>query len=359
VNDDQPAGARPGRAQRKGRSRQSVTIREVAEAAGVSFMTVSNVLNSRAGTSSAETSARVLEHIARLGYRPQATARALRLASHQAIGMIIIDEAPNFLADPFITQLVAGLSNEVNSQGYAILLHGMAAERLGESPMVRNLRTDALCVLLSGSPIVRRRCRETLARVNQPVVLFQETLPDAGANVCTIRQDDFAGGRILGEHVLARGARHLTLLLPEVYWPAIGARARGIAFAARHAGPAVRVQIVRAPDGSFVETQNALRAHIERHGLPDAVLAGNDQMAIAAIGVVRGLGHCVPRDLMVTGFNGFDFWKHTEPMLTSIQSCAYELGARGGREVLECLRSGSFSAREIVLPVTFLPGASA
>jgi LacI family transcriptional regulator len=354
-----PGMAIPGEPPNIAGGQRHVTIREVAEAAGVSFMTVSNVLNRRPGTSTAETAARVLEHVARLGYRRQATARALRLATHEAIGMIIIDDAPNFLADPFITQLVAGLSNEVNSRGYAVLLHGMPAERLGDSPMVRNLRTDALCVLLSGNPAVRRRSLEMIARVNQPIVLFQENLLDACANVCVIRQDDFTGGQILGEHVLSRGARRLALLVPRLYWPAIGARARGIAFAVRQSRNRVSMRIVRAPDGCIVEIQQALRAYVTQHGPPDAVLAGNDQMAVAAIGLLRARGLNVPGQVMVTGFNGFDIWRHTEPTLTSIQSCAYELGARGGREVLECLSSGCFSQSEVVFPVKFLPGGSA
>lgn len=357
--DSRPAGATPDRSPKVAGAPRRATIRDVADAAGVSFMTVSNVLNHRAGTSSAETTARVLEHAARLGYRRQATARALRLASHEAIGMLIVDDAPNFLADPFITQLVAGLSNEVNSRGYAVLLHGMSAERLGESPMVRNLRTDALCVLLSGSPAVRRRSLDTIAKMEQPIVLFQESLAEPRTNFCTIRQDDFAGGRILGEHLIAAGARRLALLVPRLYWPAIGARARGVAFAVRESGHSANMRIVRAPDGSFADVQDALRAHVARRGLPDSVLAGNDQMAVAAIGWLRAQGLRVPRDVRVTGFNGFDIWRHTEPTLTSVQSRAYELGARGGREVLDCLRSGRFPVSDVVLPVTFLPGGSA
>ena len=335
-----------------------VTIRDVAYAAGVSLMTVSNVLNGRAGTSTPETSARVQREVQRLGYRRQTAARGLRLAAHEAIGMIIIDKSPNFLADPFITQLVAGLSNEVNSEGHAILLHGMPAGRLSESPMVRNLRTDALCVLLSGNPRVRRSCLETLVNLHQPLVVFQETLPTAGPDICVVRQDDFAGGMMLGEAVIRRGARRLMLLLPQLYWPAIGERVRGVRAALRCSGVPATLHIIRAPDGNVNDMQATLRAAIARHGNPDALLAGNDQMAIAAASLLRAEGLSVPRDVMVTGFNGFDFWRYTEPMLTTVQSCAYQLGARGGREVLARLRGKRFPASEIVLPVTFLPGAS-
>ena len=100
---------------RKGRRAQTLaqpgraTVRDVAAAAGVSPMTVSNLINERSGTMRAETRQRIETEIKRLGYRPHATARSLRLAKQLSIGMIIIDEQPHYLADPFTTHIVAGL----------------------------------------------------------------------------------------------------------------------------------------------------------------------------------------------------------------------------------------------------------
>jgi LacI family transcriptional regulator, galactose operon repressor len=339
-----------------------VTIRDVADAAGVSLMTVSNVLNGRVGTSTTETSARVQRAVVRLGYRRQTAARGLRLAVHEAIGMIIIDTAPDFLADPFTTQLVAGLSNEVNSHGHAILLQGMPPERLGDSPMVRNLRTDGLCVLLSGAPQTRRRCLDALVDLRQPIILFQETLGIAAPDVCVVRQDDFAGGLMLGEMVLAKGAQRLAMLVPERCWPAIGERARGVRAAIRRSERGTRaatMRIVRAPEGDMAATEAALKTEIASGGKPDSVLCGNDQMALAAARLLRAAGFAIPEDVMVTGFNGFDFWRHAEPLLTTVQSCAYELGVRGGREALARLAGETFRSRDIVLPVSLLSGASA
>ena len=77
-----------------------VTLRDVAEAAGVSPMTVSNFINARHGTMRPETRARIETEIERLGYRPHTMARNLRLANRLSIGMVIVDEAPHYLADP-------------------------------------------------------------------------------------------------------------------------------------------------------------------------------------------------------------------------------------------------------------------
>jgi LacI family transcriptional regulator len=103
------------------------TIRDVAKAAGVSPMTISNFLNERTGTMRPETRGRIAAEIERLGYRPHSMARGLRLAKQLSIGMIIIDEAPQYLADPFTTHVVAGLSNRLNTMGYGLLMQGLSA----------------------------------------------------------------------------------------------------------------------------------------------------------------------------------------------------------------------------------------
>src|SRR5437868_2478320 len=90
------------------------TIKDVAKAAGVSAMTVSNVLNGRLLYVGAATKKRVEREIERLNYRRQANARNLRIAQQRSIGMIIIDQSPFFLADHFTCQVVAGLANVLN-----------------------------------------------------------------------------------------------------------------------------------------------------------------------------------------------------------------------------------------------------
>src|SRR5215475_14311351 len=327
-----------------------VTLREVARAAGVSPMTVSNLINEKAGTMRPETRQRIEAEIDRLGYRPHSMARSLRLARHSSIGMIIIDEAPLYLADPFTTQIVAGLSNRLNSNGYGLLLQGLSAEAFASSPLVRGIRTDAIGILLSGPDAARRGIVEALARLGQPLVVFQETLRFSGADLCTIRQADREGGRLVGREVLKLGARQLVALIPEVHWPAIAERVRGLRDAIRESGAEVSLRVVRCGDAELNDTRAALAADIAQHGRPDAVVAGNDQMGIAAMKLMAEQGLAVPGDVAITGFNAFEFWQYTTPVLTTVRSPAYEMGARGGAEILNRLNEGRFEQPEIVYP---------
>lgn len=333
------------------------TLRAVAQEAGVSVMTVSNVVNGRFDMMSAGTRARVEGAVAKLGYRQDASARGLRLAQRFTVGMLLVDPSPIFMADPFITQVVAGLSNVLGARGFSVTIAGTPAERLEDVVFLRNNATDALCVMLSGPPLLRRRCMRSIAKAKQPIVLIQERLNADGVHVCSVRQDDCGGGEALGRRVLAKGARDLVLLVPSLAWPAVESRERGIRKAAARFRNA-RVAVVACGDEQFVTTQSALDHHVDRHGLPDAIMAANDQMGIAALKWLRTRGLQVPGDVLLTGFNAFDFWQYSDPVLTTVRSPAYEIGEASGRAVLAHLARGRFTAADTVLPVTLVPGAT-
>jgi len=339
-------------------ARGHVTLREVAIAAGVSPMSVSNFINARVGAMRPETRVRIQAEIERLGYRPNAVARNLRLSQRLSIDMVIVDDAALYLADPFTTHVVAGLGNCLNRNGYGLQLQGLSAESFSTSPLVRNIRSDGICVLLSGPEATRRQVIATLLRLGQPIVAFQETLKFRGADICNIRQADREGGGMVAREVLRRPARRVMMLVPEVTWPAIVERVAGARAAILAAETSPEFHIVSCGTAEFDETQKALTRGIEAHGYPDAILAGNDQMGIAAMKLMATQGRRVPGDVAITGFNAFEFWKFTDPVLTTIRSPAYDMGARGGEEILARLANGFFDRREIVYPVELQRGAS-
>ena len=122
-------------------------------------MTVSNVVNERFDMMSADTRARVEDAVLKLGYRRDVSARGLRLARRFTVGMILVDPSPIFMADPFITQVVAGLSNVLGARGFSVTIAGTSAERLADVVFLRSNATDAL-----ERPRSRLTSRATLRR---------------------------------------------------------------------------------------------------------------------------------------------------------------------------------------------------
>lgn len=332
------------------------TLQDIARHAKVSVMTVSNFVNGRHHRMSEATRSRVEGVIARLGYRRRSDGLSLRGSQRFAVAILIVDPSPAFLADPFITHLVAGLSNGLSDRGYSLVLTRTQPDRLQESHVIRNRGTDGLCMILSGSAAARRRCIDLVAALGEPVVIFQEPRVIERGDVLVVRQDDRGGAGELARRVLATGARELLMLVPRLTWPAIEERERGIRDIIRKWPAPIAFATLACGNEEYPETQAALDAHVRAHGLPQAILAGNDQMGIAALKWLRSRRVRVPRDVRITGFNAFEFRQYTTPLLTTARSPAYEMGLCAAAEMLIRIEQGAFSRREIVFPVTVLPG---
>lgn len=334
-----------------------VTLKDVARRARVSVMTVSNVINGKFYHVTPETRQRVQAVIDALGYKANHAGRSLRLSRRFAIGMIIIDPSPTFIADPYTTFLVAGLSNTLSRKGYGLLLQGATPPELSQVLMLRHSLVDAVCLFSSGTRGERRGVYGQFARHREPLVIFQDRADPAIKDVLSIRQDDSAGGRQLAERLIARGSRKLVFLTGAHRWPALDARERGIRLAAR--GGKAELAVVRANSEEVESIQAALAEHVRGAGLPDAILAGNDQLALVAQSWLADHGWSIPDDVKVTGFNAFDFARFARPKLTTIRSPALALGELAATALLERLETGAFSRREIVLPVALEEGESA
>jgi len=338
--------------------RVRATIKDVAKAAEVSAMTVSNVLNGRLQFVSAATKKRVEREIERLGYRRQANARNLRVAEQRSIGMVIVDESPAFLADFFTCQVVAGLANVLNGADYTLTLQGMPEGELAQSMIMRNFEVAGFCAMISGPRAERSKVIGQLIDLDQPVVVFQEEIDAPGRDICTIRQDDRGGGRLIGDHLLARRVEDMLMVAPRQDWPAIENRTAGVRESLAASGGTARLTLLESASESFADVQSAVAQHLASHALPGALIGANDPIATAAMLLLLDRGVRVPEDVRVIGFNGFEAHRYSRPRLTTVISPAYALGERAGHAMLARLKDGVFAQHDHVLPVHFDPGAT-
>lgn len=342
------------------RGHARATLRDVARAAGVSMMSVSNVVNGRFGAMTAETRARIETAIAALGYRPHIGARGLRRGQRFSLALLVVDRSPTYLAEPWMSDLVAGMTNHLIGRDYGLYVQGINPASLGRASLLENLATDGLCVLLSGPEDTRQAILERVLDTGQPVVLFQEVLARVPADLCVVRQDDRQAARRLAELVLRAKPRRLAILTTAWEWPSVRQRELGIRDAVAAAGgegPA-ELAVIPCGDGGFADTADALADHARDHELPDAILAGSDTMGVAALRFLAARGFAVPEQVQVAGFGGFDLRRLVDPPLTTMRSPAYQLGEAGSAALLARLETGSFPAREIVLPVEPVAGLS-
>ena len=339
-------------------ARQRPTIKDVAAAADVSLATVSNVVNGKSSSVGEKTRKRVQKAIEKLGYRPQSAGRRLRMSRRHSIAMVIVDESEAYLADGFAANMVPGFTDTLNHRGYSAVIHGCRRDEFGKSVVVQNLEVDAYCMFLSGTVNERQSITAQIEALHQPVVLVEETsIPDS-PYFAVVRQDDFGGGRQLADHLLARNAQNILFLMPELVWPAIEARVAGMREGLKSAGSKARLTLLKTPSEKFDEVMSALASYLAAHPTPNAIACANDQMGIAAMQALASSGLKVPNDVMVTGFNGFEYRRYAKPLLTSIKSSAREIGIAAAEVLIERVETGAFKTNEILLPTSLLLGDS-
>ncbi|KQW77648.1 hypothetical protein ASC89_21040 [Devosia sp. Root413D1] len=331
-------------------SKKAVTLKDVARLAQTTPMTVSNVLNNRAGAVGPELSARVRRVAQELGYRPHALARRLRTQRSQIIGVVLVDASPFFLSDPLTAAMLAGLTAALHRLDYSTILHGVGPDEVEQASFLRNIETDGFCMVLSGSRATRRRVVERIAATNQPLVILQEEVPDEVRDAASIHFDDRGGARELARALVTGDVRHVLFLVPALEWAAMQRREGGIREILANR-PEVRLSVVKSANEGFEACQAALGAFLAKGDEPDLVIGGNDQMAIAAMRYLQGVGRNVPGDIQVAGFNGLEFGRYSTPELTTVAAPAFRLGEAAANAMFHRLDTGSFPFREMVVPV--------
>lgn len=296
-------------------SRPTATIRDVAKVAGLSVASVSRVLNGHA-TVTAETRDKIVAAMRDLRYTPHAGARSLSTARSQALGVVL----PGIYGE-FFSELMRGMEEAARAHGYVLLLSSMNADPLLARHALAAMRgrVDGLVVM---APQIEADDRESTLPPSLPTVLINS--PEAGEHFA-LRVDNGSGISAVVEHLLAGGRRAIVHLAG----PATNIDAHERAEAYR------KTMAELAPDlpqrvlhGDFREESgvNATRLLLEE-GLPvDAIVAGNDMMALGVLQVLREAGLAVPGNVAVTGFDDVPLARFVD--LTTVRVDIAAMGTR-------------------------------
>lgn len=334
-----------------------VTLKAVAEAAKVSPITVSNVVNGRFHSMSAETRMRVEAAIAQLNYRVNLAARGLKHSQHYCVALVVLDHRPAFLSHPAHHQVAAGLSNFLSANGYTVAIEGVSPERIENLSYLDRFSTDALCLIASGPLPGRFQVLEKLQAARQPLVVFHESPRNPDARTCYVRSDDRTGGELLARHMLEQGARRFVMLLPRREWAPMTERENGVK-AALERLDGTSLHTLRVDGLSVQEIGATLEEYLKQNDLPEAVLGGNDLLAAAALKHLRRKGCRIPDQVRIGGFGCYDLIQYLDPTLSSIRIPTYTMGQTAGKEILHALSEGQFSRNDILLPVELVRGES-
>lgn len=287
----------------------SVTLQEVARAAGVSVATASRALSGKNRVAAA-TIERVREVAAELGYRVDPIARALREGSTRIVGMIV-----PVIGNPYFAQLVDAVEHELHRVGFELLLadsHGELAEEARRLAVFGDRKVDGIVIVPSDRVGSAGAVRAVPATIS--VVQIDRSAGTSLADFVGV--DNEVGMALALDHLRERGATSLVYVGADDLtssgverWNAFDRGADRTVFSI---GEAFR------GDFSLATGAAAADALLAQSALPDAVVAASDLIALGLIARLREHGVEVPRDLLVTGFDGTELSQVLSPTLTTV-----------------------------------------
>lgn len=322
-----------------------VTIRTVAEDAGVSVAAVSKVLRDAYGVSDA-LRGRVQASMQKLGYRPHAAARGMRGQTY-TLGFLIPD-----LHNPFFADIMAGLNTALERTQYQTLLGTSDSAPLMERVMINNMidrRMDGLIIIGPRMP-----AEEIATFVEQiPVVLIAYHATDRQQGFDTVNNDDQLGAALVVQHLVAAGYKHIAYLSQELgglQQPMVATqREIGFRKAMQQAGLSRYLQVVSAPQTSR-ELQTIARHLLQSRSRPEAIFCWTDFVALEVISVARELGLAVPGDLAVVGYDNTTWCDLSQNSLTSVDQSGQVLGLQAARLLIERINGRESPEHFVVTP---------
>ncbi len=326
----------------------AVTIREVAQRAGVSTATVSHVFNNPQRVSR-RTRRLVMAAIKRLGYVPNFHARNLAAGSTRTLGMIVSD-----IENPFFPEVIKSFEVRARHLGYEVIISDTNYEpKLARRAAQRMLEYNVRGVAVMTSEMSLQLINEIIRR--RIAVTFLDLGP-VRPYVSNIKIDYFSGIRQVVEHLCSLGHRDMAFAGGRPRLKSNLAREQAYIDCMRAAGlePGAIVPGNLRFDGGY----SAGLAISKVAPLPTAVIAINDLTAIGVIKALTQAGLRVPEDVSVTGFDRTHLAKYVVPSLTTVDIRRDLLGRVAADALHDLSSSASAQGTEYLIPADLIRGES-
>ncbi|ARS52250.1 LacI family DNA-binding transcriptional regulator [Kushneria konosiri] len=308
------------------------TIREVAASAGVSPATVSRVMKGEVPVN-AETRARVEAAIEAMGYAPNAFARSLASNRLGGVGLVI-----SHLAGPFMGRVMMTLEATLRRANVSLLVASGGGEVERERDAVDFLRGRRCDGLIVHANALSDAALATLATTT-PLVVFNRRVLEIEAHCIDL--DNEYGGYLATRHLVDQGHRHIACLTGPLHQQDAAGRLAGYRRALSEQGIAIDEQALIEGDFTERSGEKGMIDLLTREVPVTAVVAGNDDMALGAMSVLRAQGYSVPRDMSLVGYDNEACARHVVPGLTTIHAPLEEMAQEAAERLIRLVAGAS------------------
>lgn len=330
----------------------NVTLSDIGDQLGISHQVVSKTMNGGRSTVvvSKELELRIRETAARMGYRPSTAGRSLRLGKTMSIG-ILVGPSEDFLLSP--DTLVACVK-ALSERGYSTTLfsaNGNSEEDYLKSPLLSERSVDALLVSYAHEPSATFEAE--VARLPMPVVWLNRKT--ASNTLCV---DERGAARLLAEHLLEQGHRHLAFLdysSGSLKDALIAERLSGMRDAADEAGAILSIIQKRL---ARTDRSEHAQSWLTAEKRPTAIVTNSLSSAQAVCQTALGMGLSLPQDLAVASFDNGPSHLANVPVITCAIRPDGEFGRIAAKMIFDLLDQPDFSTPGLCLPFTLSIGGS-
>ena len=303
--------------------RRTVTMDDIARLAKVSKPTVSRAL-SGSPLVKQDTKEHVLSVANKHGYAVNRNAQKLRRKRTNtiAVSLDFRSHQQNHISDPFMFDLLAGVSEALGDRNQDLLLcapNHNDAEAFQQILLSRG--ADGFIILGQGH---REEMLDDFAATGAPMVVWGAAAEDS--DYCVVGSDNFLGGQLAGQYLTCRGCRRI-VYVGDTSFREIYLRRAGLEHAARESRQNVSVDCVDLHNFSYAAAYDAANRYLDvTEDRPDAVFAFSDTAAMAFISAFRDAGIRIPGDVSVVGYNDIPTAAYYSPRLTTIRQDIYQAG---------------------------------
>lgn len=329
------------------------TIKDVADAAGVSTTAVSLFLNNRPGISQT-TRERIAAAVTATGYTPRLAAR--RNGANAFVGLLVEQLPLPLHSDHFYAEVLRGIQEEAERLGYSIALSVVDAQQVALPRLVAEQQVAGLVAIGGGD--ITDALLERIAAGNMPLVTVDNQ--SEARPIDSVVVDNQRGGLLATRHLLDLGHRRIAIIQGPTKYKSLGERSLGYLQGLWEAGVPIGADMIQPPLSQglprkgYVEMQRLLQ-HDER---PTAVFAVSDRTALGALEAITERGLRVPEDISLVGFDGIAVGAQARVPLTTLRTDTYAMGVVAVRRLDELLSERFHTPLRHVLPVDLIVRAS-
>ncbi|WP_250513129.1 LacI family DNA-binding transcriptional regulator [Caballeronia sp. INDeC2] len=302
------------------------TIKDVAAIAGVSFTTVSHVVNNSRPVS-ADVRAKVERAILELDYVPSAVARSLKARSTATIGLLV----PN-ATNPYFAELARGVEDGCAKNGYCVFFCNSDDDPAKQRNYLRVLqekRIDGLVIASAGEDSVLAQC---LAGAREPLVIVDRNIEGLQSDLVQI--DHEKGAYLATRHLLQLGHSKIGCITGPVATAVSAMRLHGFIRAMAERGIEIEPNAIVQSDFSATGGYAAASQLLDNMK-PTAIFACNDMMGIGALRAAAERHINVPADCSIIGFDDVELSRYTYPALSTVGQSVRALGEMAAQTLID------------------------